>query len=223
MARCFLFKPDGIGDFFLSSGVIRRLARELGEENLTIAALPVIEPVARGQFPRAVFVPLPIRKKRVILNVFAANCLRCFGVWTHLLRFRPEYSISLRHMRDYLMNVLFYSVRSPRRLVAENQLLGNGRAVRRWTERAFTGLFRPEIVPYPVIGEGVPRELEANRRLVEQALGRDVSIAEIWPELCQVGKSPVAGSYWVCAPFANGGGKDYSLEGLGGTFQEPSR
>ena len=212
MPRCVLFKPDGIGDFFLSSGVVRCLAREFGEENLIIALLPVMEPVVRGQFPKALFVPLPILKKRVFLNLFAANCIRCFGAWIQLLRIRPEFSVSLRHMRDYLMNVLFYSVRAPRCLVVENQLLGNGRRVRRWTEKALTGIFRPEIVPYPKAGEGIPRELEANRRLVERILGRDVSIGEVWPELRRTGDSPVSGSYWVCAPFANGGGKDYPPE-----------
>ena len=216
MARCFLFKPDGIGDFFLSSGVIRLLAREFGEEILTIATLPVMESVVRGQFPRAAFLPLPIRKRRVLLNVFVANCIRCFPAWLTLLRSPHEVSISLRHMRDYLMNVLFYSLRSPLRLVCENQLLGNGRPVRRWTERAFTAVFRPVVLPYPSgesgAGGGVPRELEANRRLVSRALGRDVAIAEIWPELRRVGESPVTGAYWLCAPFANGGGKDYPGE-----------
>lgn len=216
MARCFLFKPDGIGDFFLSSGVIRLLAREFGEENLTIATLPVMESVVRGQFPRAAFLPLPIRKRRVLLNVFVANCIRCFPSWLTLLRSHHEVSISLRHMRDYLMNVLFYSLRSPLRLVCENQLLGNGRPVRRWTERAFTAVFRPVVLPYPSgesgAGGGIPRELEANRRLVSRALGRDVAIAEIWPELRRVGESPVTGAYCLCAPFANGGGKDYPGE-----------
>lgn len=216
MARCFLLKPDGIGDFFLSSGVIRFLAREFGEQNLTIATLPVMESVVRGQFPRATFIPLPIRKRRIILNVFVANCIRCFPSWITLLRSPHEVSISLRHMRDYLMNVLFYSLPSQRRLVCENQLLGNGRPVRRWTERAFTAAFRPVVLPYPSgdpdVGGGVPRELEANRRLVSRALGRDVAIAEIWPELRRVGESPVTGDYWLCSPFANGGGKDYPLE-----------
>lgn len=216
MARCFVFKPDGIGDFFLSSGVIRLLAREFGEANLTIATLPVMESVVRGQFPRATFLPLPIRKRRVLLNVFVANCIRCFPSWLTLLGSPHEVSISLRHMRDYLMNVLFYSLRSPLRLVCENQLLGNGRPVRRWTERCFTAVFRPVVLPYPSdesgAGRGIPRELEANRRLVSSALGRDVAIAEIWPELRRVGESPVTGAYWLCAPFANGGGKDYPGE-----------
>ncbi|MFZ0435534.1 MAG: glycosyltransferase family 9 protein [Chthoniobacterales bacterium] len=220
MARCFLFKPDGIGDFFLSSGVIRLLAREFGEENLTIATLPVMESVVRGQFPRATFIPLPIRKRRIILNVFVANCIRCFSTWLTLLRSPHEVSISLRHMRDYLMNVLFYSLPSPLRLVCDNQLLGNRRPVRRWTEWAFTAVFRPVVLAYPPgepsVGGGVPRELEANRRLVSRALGRDVAIAEIWPELRRVGESTLGesqdGSYWLCAPFANGGGKDYPGE-----------
>lgn len=222
MPRCFLFKPDGIGDFFLSSGVFRLLAREFGEENLTIATLPVMESVVRGQFPRATFIPLPIRKRRVLLNVFVANCIRCFPAWLTLLRSPHDVSISLRHMRDYLMNVLFYSLPSPLRLVCDNQLLGNRRPVRRWTEWAFTAVFRPVVLPYPPVepekpdepsvGGGVPRELEANRRLVSRALGRDVAIAEIWPELRRVGESPVTGDYWLCSPFANGGGKDYPLE-----------
>ena len=212
MPRCFLFKPDGIGDFFLSSGTIRFLAREFGEENLTIAALPVMGPVALGQFPKAHFVPLPIRKKRVLLNVFVANCVRCFPVWMGILKDRQDLAISLRHMRDYLMNVLFYSVRSPRHLVCDNQLLGNGRPVRRWTEKVFTALFRPEEIPYPPCQDGVPKELEVNRRLVSRALGREVPVQEIWPELRRVGESPVEGKYWVCAPFANGGGKDYPAE-----------
>lgn len=218
MPRCFLFKPDGIGDFFLASGTVRFLAREFGEENLTIAALPVIGPVALGQFPRATFVPLPIRKKRKLLNVFVANSIRCFPVWLGLLRDPHDLSISLRHMRDYLMNVLFYSVRSPRRLVCENQLLGNGRPVRRWTERVFTSLFRPEQIPYPPYEGGVPKELEINRRLVSRALGRDVAIPEIWPELRRVGESSVGEPYWICAPFANGGGKDYPADRWGELF-----
>jgi len=210
--RCFLFKPDGIGDFFLASGVVRLLARELGEKNLTIAVLPVMESVVRGQFPEATCVTLPIIKKRVLLNVFLANCLRCFRPWLSLRGTRADISISLRHMRDYLMNVLFYSVPAPRRVVVENMLLGNGRPVRRWTERVFLLLFRPQVLPYPESSEGVPRELEACRRLVSQALGREVAIAEVWPELRRVGETPVKDPYWICAPFANGGGKDFPVE-----------
>jgi len=212
MPRCFLFKPDGIGDFFLSSGTIRFLAREFGEENLTIAALPVMGPVARGQFPKARFVPLPIRKKRVLLNVFVANCFRCLPVWIGILKDRQDLVISLRHMRDYLMNVIFYSVPSPRHLACDNQLLGNGRPVRRWTEKSFTTIFRPELIAYPAYQNGIPKELEVNRALVSRALGREVPINEIWPELRRVGDAPVDGEYWVCAPFANGGGKDYPEE-----------
>lgn len=212
MKRCFLFKPDGIGDFFLVSGVIRFLGRELGERNLTIAVLPVMESVVRGQFPEATCVTLPIIKKRVILNVFAANCLRCFRPWLSLLGTRADLAISLRHMRDYLMNVLFYSVPAGRRVVVENMLLGNGRPVRRWTERVFLFLFRQRVLSYPEAAEGVPRELEACRRLVSEALGRNVTIGEVWPDLRRVGDSPIKEPYWICAPFANGGGKDFPVE-----------
>lgn len=211
MARCFLFKPDGIGDFFLSSGVVRFLAREFGEENLIIAVLPLMEPVVRGQFPRARVIPLPIRKKRVILNVFVANCLRCFHPWLLMLGTRVDVAISLRHMRDYLMNFLFYSVRGRRRLVVGNLLLGNGRPVRRWTEMVLIFLFRPRVIQYPSSSEGIPTELEANRLLLEEALGRVIGIGEIWPELHPVGPAFSSDPYWVCAPFSSDPEKDYPV------------
>lgn len=212
MKRCFLFKPDGIGDFFLSSGAVRLLASEFGEENLVISVLPALEPVVRAQFPKATPVILPIRKKRILLNVFVANCIRCFPAWRMMLGTRVDVAISLRHMRDYLMNVLFYSVPAARRVAVENRLLGNGRPVRRWTERVFLWLFSPRIISYPPPIEGIPREIEANRRLLCEALGREVRVEEVWPELRRVGDPGVHGSHWVCAPFANGGGKDFPVE-----------
>ena len=209
---CFLFKPDGIGDFFLASGVVRLLGREFGEENLTLAILPIMEPVVRGQFPKASIINLPLRTRRVILNKFVANCLRCFDPWLTLLRMRVDVSISLRNMRDYLQTMLFFSVRSRRRILCHNPLLESNRPVRRWTERAFDLLFTPSFIDYPGSTEGVPNELEAHRRLLCEALGREVSIREIWPELKAVSRSPITAPFWVCAPFSSGLEKDFPLE-----------
>ena len=206
MPRCFIFKPDGIGDFFLASGVVRLMAREFGEENLTIAVLPLLESVVRGQFPKAEIVILPIRKQRVILNVFVANCLRCFPSWLQLLRTRVDTAISLRHMRDYLQSFLFYSVWAGRRLMASNLLLGNGRRVRRWTEQSMNAIFSTEIADYPEARPGIPSELEAHRLLVSAVLGRNVDPSEIWPELKAVNPSPIDSlysPYFVCAPYSS--------------------
>jgi hypothetical protein len=210
--RCFLFKPDGIGDFFLASGVIRFLGREFGEENLMIAVLPVMEPVVRGQFPKAGVVSLPLRNRRVILNKFVANSLRCFFPWLTLLRTKVEVSISLRNMRDYLQNVLFFSVRSPNRFLCKNPILKSNRPVRRWTELGFEFLFKPAVIEYPESQAGVPSEIEAHRLLLRAALGREISLSEIWPELKPVSPPPLDASYWVCAPFSSSLEKDYPLE-----------
>jgi hypothetical protein len=210
--RCFLFKPDGIGDFFLASGVVRLLGCEFGEENLTIAILPIMEPVVRGQFPKAVIVNLPLRTRRVILNKFVANCLRCFVPWLMLIRMRVDVSISLRNMRDYLQTLIFFSVRARRRILCRNPLLESNRPVRRWTERAFDLLFNPSFIDYPDSREGIPNELEAHRRLLCAALGREISIQEIWPELKAVGRPPITAPFWVCAPFSSGLEKDFPLE-----------
>ena len=206
--RCYLFKPDGIGDFFLATGFIRLMAREFGEESLLIAVLPVMEPVVRAQFPQAEVVVLPLRRRRVVLNLFAANCLRCFLPWLRLLTTRAEVSVSLRHMRDYLQNVLFHSVPSRRRYVASNGLLGNGKAVRRLTERAFVTIFGDRVVDYPVQGTGLPLELEAHRKLAEAVLGRDVTRDEVTPVLKAVSSPVATGSYAVCAPYSSGNDKD---------------
>ena len=210
--KCFLFKPDGIGDFFLSSGVVRLMGREFGEENLILAVLPVMESVVKGQFPKASVVILPLRTKRIVLNLFAANCLRCFLPWLTLLRTKVDVSISLRNMRDYLQNVLFHSVRARVRLLCMNPLLANGRPVRRWTENAFQSIFKSTVLAYPEAPQGIPMELEAHRCLVAAALGREVAIGEIWPELHPVGNPPLEIPYWVCAPFSSGVEKDFPLE-----------
>lgn len=204
--RYFIFKPDGIGDFFLASGVVRLMAREFGEENLTIAVLPLLESVVRGQFPKAEIVILPIRKQRIILNVFVANCLRCFPSWIKLLGTRVDTAISLRYMRDYLQSFLFYSVPTKRRFMTSNLLLGNGRKVRRITEKSMTAIFSTEIVDYPKARPGIPSELEAHRLLVSSALSRNVDPSEIWPELKAVNPSPIDNhdsSYFVCAPYSS--------------------
>ena len=221
--RCFLFKPDGIGDFFLSSGVIRLMAQEFGEENLTIAVLPVMESVVRAQFPKAALVKLPLKTKRIVLNLFVANCLRCFLPWLTLLRTNVSVSISLRNMRDYLQNVLFFSVRAQERFLCVNPLLANGRPVRRWTEKAFSIIYRPRVMCYPEPIQGIPSELEAHRLLVSAALGRSIAIEEIWPELKAVGKAPLETPFWVCAPFSSGAEKDFPLDRWAALFLEVSR
>lgn len=210
--RCFLFKPDGIGDFFLASGVVRLLAREYGEENLTLAVLPIMEPVVRGQFPKARVVNLPLRTRRVILNKFAANCLRSFFPWIALLRMKVDVSISLRNMRDYLQTILFFSVRARKRILCSNPLLESNRPVRRWTEQAFQRLFHPCMIAYPETVEGIPNELEAHRLVVSEALGRQVSIGEIWPELKAVGTPQLDTPFWVCAPCSSALEKDFPFD-----------
>lgn len=206
--RCHIFKPDGIGDFFLATGFIRLMAREFGEESLLISVLPALEPVVKGQFPKAGIVVLPMRRRRRVINLFVANCLRCFRPWLGLLASSSEVSVSLRHMRDYLQNVLFHSVPSRRRYVASNGLLGNGKAVRRWTEKAFVTLFGDHVVEYPSVAPGLPLELEAHRRLASAVLGREVSSDEIAPFLRPVNAPMLSGLYAVCAPYSSGNNKD---------------
>jgi ADP-heptose:LPS heptosyltransferase len=205
--RLLIFKPDGIGDFVLATGALRLLAREVGEENLTLCVQTILGPLARDQFPRATVWELPTAAERRVLNLFVWNLWVCRSVWWRLVRARFDAAICLRSMRNYLETLLFYSARSPRHIACENILLRAGRRVRRAVEGTVRRLARPELLPYPETPGGLPLEVEANRLVVERALGRPVAADEVVPNLRAPGNP--AGGYWVWAPVTNLASKVY--------------
>lgn len=224
--RVFIFKPDGIGDFVLATGAIRLLARECGEENLTLCVKTILVPLARDQFPRATVLELPTAAERKVINLFVWNFFACLPLWGKLRTRRFEAAVCFRSMRNYLETFLFYSAGAKRFVACENILLRSGRKVRAAVEGAAVRLMRPELVPYPEERRGdtetrgrrelspsprlplsaslpppLPLEIEANRVVVEKLLGRPVAPAEVLPDL----HAPVSGNadYWVCAPITN--------------------
>lgn len=179
----FVLKPDGIGDFVLASGALRLLARECGEENLVLAVLPAVAPLARQQFPSAEVIALPLRKKRVVLNLFLANFLRLLPVWARLLRREFVAAISLRHSRSYLHSFLLASLHAKRLCLVENQLGRGGSKPRTGVETFLWRWRRAVVVPYPFTPSEAPLEIEANRRVLSCFLGREVALADTLPTL----------------------------------------
>jgi len=219
--RVFILKPDAIGDFILASGTIALLARELGEKNLALAVRSDVAPLARSQFPAATTFPLTMREKRRILNVTAVNIIGSLPSWIRMLGISVDASVCLRSMRSYLHTVCFYTPRGKRRIACENQLLNSPRVRRPAVENFVRRAFKPTLLPYPGIG-ALPTDLEANRLVASELLGRNIASTEILPVLRTAsGQS----DRWLLCPFSSTRSKDYPAESWASVFKmlEPLR
>jgi ADP-heptose:LPS heptosyltransferase len=208
--RVFILKPDAIGDFILSTGCIRLIARELSEKNLVIAVRSDVAPLAKAQFPQAEVIPLPLREKRRLLNLATINVINCLPAWLRLLTLRVDAAICLRSMRAYLHTITFYLPRAKRYIACENLLLANPRMRRPAVEIFVRSAFKPTLIPYPPAGR-LPTDVEANRLVAEEVLHRKVSDEEILPTLTPP-REVSANNYWLLCPFSSTTSKDYPAE-----------
>lgn len=204
--KIFILKPDGIGDFILATGAIRRLAHEYGEKNLVLCVHSIVADLAATQFPQAHILALPLLAKRRVLNLFTANLLRCMPAWSWLLGRKFHAAVSLRHMRDYLTTFLFFSCRAKRLVACDNLLLRNERKTRATVESTITRLRGVKTLPYPEENTSPPWELEAHRRVLSTALNTEVPLQDIFPSLHARARS---GNYWLLCPFSSMRSKDY--------------
>lgn len=207
--RVFIFKPDGIGDFVLATGAIRRLADEYGEDNLIVCVKSLLVPLAQSQFPQATVLDLPVAARRRVLNLFLRNFFFCLPLWWRVRTTSVDQAVCFRSMRNYLETLIFLSTRSPRHIANENILLRGKRRVRQMVETTVNHFFRTELVPYPDPGGDLPLELEAHRRVLEQTLQRPVSPAEVLPVITPPHPCGQAEPYWICAPITNLASKLY--------------
>ena len=208
--RVFIIKPDAIGDFILASGCVRLIAREIGEENLVLAVRSDVAPLAKSQFPKALVLPFTLREKRRILNVTTVNILHSLPSWLRMLGLRVDAALCLRSMRAYLHTIWFYTPRATRRIACENLLLARPRVRRPAVENFVTRFFKPTLLPYPAQGK-LPTDIEANRSVAEEFLGRKISDAEILPSLILPNPIPRS-DRWLLCPFSSSLNKDYPAE-----------
>jgi ADP-heptose:LPS heptosyltransferase len=208
--RVFILKPDAIGDFILSTGCIRLMARELSEKNLIIAVRADVALLAKSQFPEAEVIPLRLRDKRRLLNLATVNAINCLPAWLRLISLRADASICLRSMRAYLHTITFYLPRAKRYIACENLLLINPRLRRPAVENFVRSAFKPTLIPYPALGR-LPTDLEANRLVAEEVLQRKVSDEEILPTLTPP-RQVSAKNHWLLCPFSSTKSKDYPAE-----------
>jgi ADP-heptose:LPS heptosyltransferase len=208
--RVFILKPDAIGDFILSTGCIRLMARELSEKNLFIAVRSDVAPLAKAQFPQAEVIPLPLREKRRLVNLATVNVINCLPAWLRLLTLRLDAAICLRSMRAYLHTITFYLPRAKRYIACENLLLSNPRLRRPAVENFVRSAFKPTLIPYPASSK-LPTDVEANRLVAEEVLQRKVSDEEILPTLTPP-SLVAAKNRWLLCPFSSTKSKDYPAE-----------
>lgn len=208
--RVFILKPDAIGDFILSTGCIRLMARELSEKNLVLAVRADVAPLAKAQFPEAEVIPLRLREKRRLVNLAMVNVINCLPAWMRLAFLRVDAAVCLRSMRAYLHTITFYLPRAKKRFACENLLLATPRMRRPAVERFVRSAFNPTLIPYPPQGQ-LPTDIEANRLVAEEVLRRKISNEEILPSLTPPREvSPK--NHWLLCPFSSTNSKDYPAE-----------
>jgi len=216
-----ILKPDEIGDFLISTGAIRLLARHHGAENTVLVVKSEIAPLARREVPGATIVELPWQARRKGHNQTAANIRHCFPAWRSLRALRVDQSICLRSQRDYLHTLLFAAPGARQRFAPENVLLRNGRWRRRFAEKLLLVFARPRILPYPELRGDPTSELASHRAVVSAALGREVQDAEIMPSL--ESSTWRGGGGWLLCPFSSRAAKDYSAANWVSVLREAVR
>jgi ADP-heptose:LPS heptosyltransferase len=216
-----ILKPDEIGDFLISTGAIRLLARQHGAENTVLVVKSEIAPLARREFPGATIVELPWQARQKGHNQTAANIRHCFPAWRRLCALRVDQSVCLRSQRDYLHTLLFAAPRVRQRFAPENVLLRNGRWRRHFAEKLLLVLARPHILPYPELRGDPTSELASHRAVVSAALGREVQVAEIMPSL--ESSTWRGGGGWLLCPFSSRAAKDYSTANWASVLREAVR
>lgn len=182
--RLAVLKLDRLGDAVLALGAIRRLVCEFGEADTLLIVSPIAEPLFAAEFPDV---------ERLVLPAF------CASFWPDYLGFLSSWGaalqsldidtlVCLRHQRsDYLHAVA--QLLAPRRCFAS-----------RWTpvwEARALDYPAPSLRDYPETVDTGCLELEAHRRVVAAALGREVSPLEVQPRLTATAAA-VPGRLLVC-------------------------
>ncbi|MEZ5384396.1 MAG: glycosyltransferase family 9 protein [Prosthecobacter sp.] len=192
--RLAILKLDRLGDAVLSLGAVKHLVGGLAEEDTLLIVSPIAEPLFRAEFPETAMLVLPSFCER-----FWPDFL--IFLWRHTAQLRAlsvESLVCLRHQpSDYLHAIA--RLISPQRCHASTW-------DKPWGSVCLTF---PAVkqTPYPLTGGEVCFELEAHRRVVGAAVGREVKLAEVMPAISFV--TPSFGDSLVVCPQAGSSIREY--------------
>lgn len=171
--RLAILKLDRLGDAVLSLGAVKHLAGALAEEDTLIIVSPIAEPLFRAELPNTALLVLP-----AFCGRFWPDFL--LFLWHHAAQLRAlsvDSLVCLRHQpSDYLHAIA--RLISPQRCYASLWY-------KPWSSVCLTF---PEVTQtlYPSTRGDVCLELEAHRRVVGTAVGREIELAEILPAISSV-------------------------------------
>jgi hypothetical protein len=172
-----LFKPDGIGDFVLASGLIRFLLRRYQSRRAALVVADYVEPLARREFSGCEVYGVPF-----VSDSLKAGLGRDYLAARRVLEcVNPSTVIALRYHLTLYEDLLVGGLRAP---VSYGCSRASSLAAR---VPRFLRLcrFRPtKEFSYPAPGEraaACPAELEAHRRLASLVAETPVKAAEILP------------------------------------------
>ena len=173
-----IFKLDRIGDFILSLSAIQILLREYGQENSLLILSPVVASVARQQFPDVTILELPGFGNSMfsgMIPVWRRYARRIREMQVHTL-------VCLRHQRTTYHNLVLSWFEARQSFGAADPEWCIGEA-----ERELTPFAPSTLIPFAQFSEaslkGLPTELETNRQIVSNVLGREIGFGEILPTL----------------------------------------
>ena len=195
-----LFKPDGIGDFILATGVIRLFERHFTGVNLVLAIWEEQEALARREFSQIARIVVPSGRDTLRSGLISGY----FRAKTLFASIQPTSLISLRYHSSLFQSVILRSFRdacsygcAPTHLSVP---LHARRLVRFEPQHRFD-------YPAPPADGTLPRELEAHRRLAEMVLGHAVTIEEVSPQLQSF--TARVGDYLLIQPFGRAAIRTY--------------
>lgn len=203
--RVCLFKPDGIGDFVLALGALRRLAETHGEGNCEIVVSPPVGELARAEFPQARVISLPLIGAARGLS----RALRGWLKWRRSLAgLTADTVYCLRHHRNLEEECALFWMNARRVVGLEN------------SRHAMTS--EDQAALPPVLTASAPRpasapaslclELECHRTLLRLALNREAVVADVMPKITAA--QPELGQRLLVAPYSSAVLKDYPDEML---------
>lgn len=192
--RLAILKLDRLGDSVLSLGAVKHLAGALAEEDTLLIVSPIAEPLFRAEMPGTALLVLPAFCRR-----FWPDFL--LFLWRHAAQLRAlsvESLVCLRHQPSDYLHAIARLIR-PQRCHASAW-------DKPWSSVCLTF---PEgtQTSYPSTCGDVCLELEAHRRVVGAAVGREVKLAEVMPDISSV--TPRFGAMLLVCPQAGSKIREY--------------
>lgn len=192
--RLAVLKLDRLGDAVLGLGAVRRLTAQFGEKDTLLIISPLAQPLYQKEFPDATLLILPAFCERFWPDLLVTLVQQ----GSKLRAVTAETLVCLRHQHsDYLHAVA--------------HLLGAKHChAARWlpgSERTSLTFPRCRYASYPDAAEGVCLEIEAHRRVIEEATGTEIPLAEVMPNLKSC--TPGSGGGLLICPGAGDSIREY--------------